>query len=128
MPRTLASLLCLLASSALTLQAQSTAPPTPKPAPSIVAGIPVNYDEAKVGTYTLTDPLRLDDGKQVKDAKTWFHKRRPEIVELFETQQYGKAPGRPHDESFEVFDKGSPAFDGKATRKQVTIHLSKDPV
>ena len=28
--------------------------------------------------------------------------------------------------SFEVFDKGTPAFDGKAIRRQVTIYLSKD--
>src|SRR5580704_2032905 len=29
------------------------APPTPRPAPSVVAGIPVNYDDAKVGSCTL---------------------------------------------------------------------------
>ena len=38
----------------------------------MVAGIPVNYDEAKVGTYTLPDPLKLNDGKPVRDAKTWY--------------------------------------------------------
>ena len=27
-----------------------------------VAGIPVNYDEALVGTYTLPDPLKLAKG------------------------------------------------------------------
>ena len=47
-------------------------------------------------------------------------------MEIFETQQYGRAPGRPADESFEVIDKGTPALDGKAIRKQVTIYLSKD--
>ena len=46
---------------------------------------------------------------------------------MFETQQYGVMPGRPADESFEVTDKGTPALNGKAIRKQVTIHLSKDP-
>jgi hypothetical protein len=91
-----------------------------------VAGIPVNYDEAKVGTYTLPDPLVRNDGKPVKDAKTWWKKRRPEIVSIFETQQYGMAPGRPKDESFEVVEKGTPALNGKAIRKRVEIHLSGD--
>src|SRR4051794_38644117 len=116
--------MCLLP---LSMCAQSQVPPTPKPAPTVVAGIPVNYDESKVGTYTLPDPLKFSDGKAVKDAKTWTQKRRPEIVKLFETQPYGIAPGRPADESFEVTDKGTPALDGKALRRQITIHLSKDP-
>jgi hypothetical protein len=113
--------------------AETPAAPAPTPAraragsPDVVAGIPVNYDESKVGTYMLPDPLMLDNGKPVRDAKTWMTKRRPEIEKLIETQQYGIAPGRPADESFEVTDKGSPALDGKAIRKQVTIHLSKDP-
>ncbi len=121
----IASVLCLLAIS-IGVQSQAP-PPTPKPAPDVVAGIHVNYDELKVGTYTLPDPLKLDNGKVVKDAKTWTTKRRPEIVKLFETQQYGIAPGRPADESFEVVEKGTPALGGKAIRKQITIHLSKDP-
>jgi hypothetical protein len=100
---------------------------TEKAPASVVAGIPVNYDEAKVGTYTLPDPLVLANGKPVRDAKTWSEKRRPEIVRLFEENQYGRAPGRPAGLSFEVFDKGTPAFDGKAIRRQVTVHFSKDP-
>ena len=115
----------LFVSGALTLAAQ-TAPPTPKPSPDVVAGIPVNYDEAKVGTYSLPDPLRLNNGKPVRDVKTWYSKRRPEIVEMFETQQYGRAPGRPADESFEMVDPGTPALNGKALRKQVTIYLDRD--
>lgn len=102
-------------------------PRAPAAPPTVVAGIPVNYDESKVGTYTLADPLKLEDGKTVRDAKTWYSKRRPEILKIIETQQYGVMPGRPADESFEVTDKGTPALNGKAIRKQVTIHLSKDP-
>src|SRR5580704_10773092 len=38
-----------------------------------------NYDETKVGAYTLPDPLVLADGRAVTDAATWFNRRRPEI-------------------------------------------------
>jgi hypothetical protein len=93
----------------------------------VVAGIPVNYDEAKVGTYTLPDALKLNDGKPVTDAKTWFKKRRPEIVSMFETQQYGVAPGRPKDEKFEVIEKGTAALNGKAIRRRVDVRLSAKP-
>jgi hypothetical protein len=92
----------------------------------IKAGVPVNYTEAKVGTYSLPDPLKLANGEQVRDAKTWFSKRRPEIIKLFEENQYGRIPGHPADMSFDVFDKGTPALDGKAIRRQVTLYFSKD--
>jgi hypothetical protein len=96
------------------------------PPPAVVAGIPVNYDEAKTGNYTLPDPLVLANGKRVKDARAWTSERRPEIVRLFEENQYGRAPGRPADMTFDVFDKGTPALDGKAIRRQVTIYFSND--
>jgi hypothetical protein len=113
------SLLAMLAVGAAMGQAD-------RPPAAVVAGIPVNYDEAKVGTYTLPDPLLLADGKPVRDAKTWNEKRRAEIVRLFEENQYGRAPGRPAAMSFDVFDKGTPALDGKAIRRQVTIYFSAD--
>ncbi len=98
---------------------------TPAP-PKEVAGIPVNYDEALVGHYTLPDPLQLANGKKVGDAKTWYQKRRPEIVDLFEENQLGRSPGPPAHISYDAFDPGTPAFDGKAIRKQTTIYFSGD--
>jgi hypothetical protein len=134
MRRTLRRLACfafLLFVASAAVPAQTTAPPTPAAVasrpPAVVAGIPVNYDEAKVGTYTLPDPLVLNNGRRVRNAKTWWKKRRPQILEIFETQQFGRSPGRPADESFEVTDKGTLALGGKALRKQITIHLLKDP-
>lgn len=99
---------------------------TDKPPATVVAGIPVNYDETLAGNYTLPDPQVLANGKAVRDARTWNEKRRPEILRLFEQNQYGRSPGRPPGMSFDVFDKGTPAFDGKAIRRQVTIHFSAD--
>ena len=98
----------------------------PSEPPAAVAGIPVNYDEAKTGEYVLPNALTLNNGKQVRDAQTWWKKRRPEILSMFETQQYGRAPERPAGESFEVFDAGTPVLNGKAIRKQVRIYFSKD--
>jgi hypothetical protein len=112
---------------ALSASAQEPARKQAAPPRSEVAGIPVNYDEAKVGTYTLPDPLTLANGKPVRDAKTWTNQRRAEIVRLFEENQYGRAPGRPKDLRFDVFDQGTPAMNGKALRKQVTIYFSSDP-
>ncbi len=88
-------------------------------------GIPVNYTESKVGTYILPDPLKLANGDPVRDAGTWFERRRPEIVRLFEANQFGRMPERPADMRFDVFDKATPAFENKAIRRQVTIYFSK---
>ena len=52
-----------------------------------------NYDEAKANPYpTLPDPLVLKNGMRVKDAKTWWGKRRAEIVEDFDREIYGRVP------------------------------------
>src|SRR4051812_13477347 len=45
-----------------------------------------NYDEAKVGNYTLPDPLVLQNGKSVTTARAWVKQRRPEILKLYETE------------------------------------------
>jgi hypothetical protein len=52
-----------------------------------------NYDEAKADIYPKTpDPLLLNNGKPVTTAKMWWSKRRPEIVELFDREIYGRTP------------------------------------
>jgi hypothetical protein len=90
-----------------------------------VAGIPVNYNEELVQSYTLPDPLVMLNGKKVKNANDWYKMRRPEILKLIGYNQFGKFPG--HDNiSFNVFDKGTLAFNDKAIRKQVTIYFTDD--
>jgi hypothetical protein len=52
-----------------------------------------NYDEAKANPYpNLPDPLVLNDGKKVKTAKMWWKRRRPEIMEDFDREIYGRVP------------------------------------
>jgi hypothetical protein len=53
----------------------------------------VNYDEAKANPYPkLPDPLVLKNGKRVTSAKGWWDRRRPEIVEDFDSEVYGRVP------------------------------------
>jgi hypothetical protein len=96
------------------------------PPARVVAGIPVNYSEDSVGVYTLPDPLILLNGEKVKNAKTWYEKRRPEIIKLYEENQFGSSPAAPKDMTFKVIEKGNPAFDGKAIRRQITVYFTKD--
>lgn len=79
-----------------------------------------NYDESKVPKYKLPDPLIMADGKPVQDRDTWTKRRRPEILKLFESQMYGRTPGRPAKMTFEPVSIDKAALDGKAVRKQVT--------
>ncbi len=87
----------------------------------------VIYDEAKVPPYTLPDPLVCQDGTKVTTPELWWQKRRPEILELFRTHMYGRAPlGRPANLTWTVFDLDRNALGGKATRKQVRLHFTGD--
>src|SRR5215210_2424372 len=83
----------------------------------------INSDEGRVGDYTLPDPLVMADGTRVTDAETWNAQRRPEILKLFETFVYGRAPGRPAGLRFEVTSEEKEALGGTATRKEISIHF-----
>ena len=52
-----------------------------------------NYDESKANPFPkLPDPLILKNGKKVKSAQDWRNQRRPEIVEDFDREIYGRVP------------------------------------
>lgn len=52
-----------------------------------------NYDEAKANPFPdLPDPLVLKNGKKVTTASVWWNQRRPEIVEDFDREIYGRIP------------------------------------
>jgi hypothetical protein len=83
-----------------------------------------NYDESKVGSYTLPDPLVFNDGRRVRTASDWTDRRRTEIVRLFESNVYGRSPDPPASFNYEVLDVDEHALGGKAIRKQVAIWFS----
>src|SRR5262249_30701425 len=53
----------------------------------------VNYDESKANPYPkLPDPLTLKNGRKVTSDKMWLKQRRPEIIEDFDREVYGRVP------------------------------------
>ncbi len=94
--------------------------------PFIAAAQPknANYDESKVGSYTLPDSLVSLDGEKVRDASAWEQHRRPEILHLFEANVYGRTPDKRLHPTFELLAIDKHALGGKAIRKQVSVHFS----
>lgn len=85
-----------------------------------------NYDETKVVPFSLPEPLVMLNGTKVVNRRQWGEHRRPELVQLFEQEVYGRAPGKPEGLSFELASRDDNALGGKAIRKEVTVRFSKD--
>lgn len=83
-----------------------------------------NYDESQVPRYELPDPLRTSSGQPVDSARIWKEVRRPEILQLFETEMYGRSPQPSPAMSFKVTSTEPQALGGKAIRKEVTVYLA----
>ncbi len=76
--------MALLGISALREGANGTDPDAPNFA---------NYDESLANPYPhLPDPLLTNDRRRVTTAEMWWEVRRPEIVEFFDREVYGREP------------------------------------
>lgn len=90
------------------------------------SGMPkgINYDESKVPSYTLPNPLVMANGQRVTSAGMWKEKRRPQVLKLFQTYEYGRSPGRPQGTTFHMISVDRNALGGKAVRKQVLVNFT----
>jgi hypothetical protein len=86
-----------------------------------------NYDEAKAGEFELPTPFKSLDGRSIGTTEDWNRLRRPEIVELFKKEMYGRSPGRPDGLTFEVKSTKTNALDGLATRREVLVRVPSKP-
>ncbi len=82
-----------------------------------------NYDEARVGNYTLPDPLVMRSGERVRDAAMWLQQRRPELIRLYEQEIWGRVPATAPAASFEVVSTEAGALEGVAVRKHLLGHF-----
>ena len=61
-----------------------------------------NYDEAKANPYPIPDVLVMKNGQRVTDAGTWWQQRRPEILNDFYAEVYGRIPANTPGITWEV--------------------------
>lgn len=83
-----------------------------------------NTDESNVPPYTLPDPLVDSAGDRVTTIEKWRSKRRPELLQLFEQEEYGRAPTERPTLKFTTTSEDNAALGGKAIRKEVMIDVS----
>lgn len=84
-----------------------------------------NYDESKVHQdLKLPDPLLLKNGEKVTTAEAWKTRRRPEIVEDFDREIYGRVPKVTPSVKWEVTETTEPKVgDTPVVTKKLVGHV-----
>ena len=84
-----------------------------------------NYDESKAGPPSkLPAVLTFKSGSKVTTAELWWTKRRPEIMEDFDREVYGRVPRNTPKVSWEVVDTTKENVAGMpAVTKRVVGHV-----
>jgi hypothetical protein len=84
-----------------------------------------NFDESKVNpSVSLPDPLILNNGTKVTTADMWWKVRRPEIVELFDREIYGRVPKNTPSVKWEVVSTTTEDNNGiLVTTKRLVGHV-----
>jgi hypothetical protein len=89
--------------------------------PGAQSANPATYDESQAEPFpALPHPLFMNDGRRVTSADMWWQQRRPEIVDDFEREVYGRTPKNTPTVAWEVT---SSMNDGTTITKQLVGHV-----
>jgi hypothetical protein len=90
--------------------------------PGAQSSNPETYDESKAEPFpALPHPLFMNDGRRVTSADMWWKQRRPEIVEDFEREVYGRTPKNTPSVRWEVTNTVN---DGTTVTKTLVGHVN----
>lgn len=81
------------------------------------------YKEKDVPAYTLPDVLTTFAGKKVRSVEQWESVRRPEIMDFFAENLYGKVPTPPDPikKTSQVLKQNESCLEGLCTRKDIIM-------
>ena len=84
------------------------------------------YQEKDVPEYILPEIMKHFDGKEVKTVDDWEKTRRPEIIDFFAENMYGKVPtpSDPIVETFELISEDPGHLEGLCTKREIRITLN----
>ena len=83
-------------------------------------------EESKVPKYILPELLKSDSGKKIETQIEWERIRRPEILEHFASQMYGKIPGILPSPEVRILEEATLALKNKAIRKQIQLAFKNE--
>ena len=83
-----------------------------------------NYEESKVPVYTLPDLLTSTNGKKIVNQPDWLKIRRPELLELFTSQVFGRVPETAYQKNSRIVKTDPIAMNGLATLKLIDIEIT----
>ncbi|OUW75674.1 MAG: acetylxylan esterase [Saprospirales bacterium TMED214] len=81
-----------------------------------------NYDEAAIPAYELPAALVSSDGSTVTTRAMWEASRRPEVLDFFAAEVYGRSPAACEIQHKVVSEK-SDVINGKAIRREVDVTM-----
>ncbi len=89
----------------------------------------VNYDESLANPYPeLPDPLLSEAGQIISDSTAWWQQRRPELIELFDREVYGRTPQELPEVAWQTESSNEVSIAGiKAIKKQLVGHVDSSP-
>ncbi len=99
--------------------------------PAIVANLSksrgeFNYEETKVPSYVLPDPLVANEGTAIVSDKQWSTIRRPELMELFREHVYGRRPTTSYAIEFVQEAERTDSLEGTAIGRSMKAVLTID--
>jgi pimeloyl-ACP methyl ester carboxylesterase len=83
-----------------------------------------NYFEDKVKPYSLPDVLTSPSGRKIITAGDWQKFGRPEMMELFRNDVFGRVPSTPYKKSYKIVTEDKNALGGTATFKLVDVTIT----
>ena len=86
------------------------------------------YKEEDVPEYVLPDIFTGFDGQKITSVEQWEDYRRPEIIDFFARNMYGKVPvpSDPIIKSFDLISEDADCLEGLCTRRNISItHKNK---
>lgn len=81
-----------------------------------------NYDESAIPAYELPSALMTNEGSTVSSRAMWEESRRPEVLEFFEAEVYGRSPAACKIQH-KFVSKEIGAINGKAIRREVDVTM-----
>ena len=84
-----------------------------------------NFDESNLlPNIKLPDPLILNNGQRVTTPQQWWSERRPQIIELFDRDVFGRVPNEAPQVKWEVLSTSSEEIAGiPAITKKIVGHV-----